>query len=161
MTFHSRASKYQEGTAVQEGPFQGTQIVNGWKTTAVPVSLSGQYITIVIWVVTSQVIGLEMPWFWARLRIASTCFSMFFSDDFPARLNYKRVLLFIVWFSFSPYYWNTSHWFPLCAWSFNIAIENDPFVADFNWFPYETSHMLHGAGIFTYITGWFCSGKCW
>jgi hypothetical protein len=21
--------------------------------------------------------------------------------------------------------------------------------------------MLHGAGIFTYMTGWFCSGKCW
>ena len=21
--------------------------------------------------------------------------------------------------------------------------------------------MLHGAGIFTYKTGWFCSGKCW
>ena len=23
------------------------------------------------------------------------------------------------------------------------------------------AHMLHGAGIFNYITGWFCSGKCW
>ena len=26
---------------------------------------------------------------------------------------------------------------------------------------YSHSHMLHGAGIFTYKTAWFCSGKCW
>ena len=29
------------------------------------------------------------------------------------------------------------------------------------YFIWILSHMLHGAGIFNYITGWFCSGKCW
>jgi hypothetical protein len=28
------------------------------------------------------------------------------------------------------------------------------------WF-FRISWVLHGAGIFTYKTGWFCSGKCW
>ena len=23
------------------------------------------------------------------------------------------------------------------------------------------THMIHGAGIFTYMTGWFCSGESW
>ena len=30
-------------------------------------------------------------------------------------------------------------------------------VSPASYFPYAN----HGAGIFTYITGWFCSGKCW
>ena len=31
------------------------------------------------------------------------------------------------------------------------------FLTMINHYPYAN----HGAGIFTYITGWFCSGKCW